>query len=417
MHRRISARGVAVTALVATAIALTPGLAAAAQQSPPWFHGADPNCTTSYYAGYKISTTSPPVASRTPTVTYAPVTLTRDSNAPDACFDWDNSRDTNNVPNDEPGWPADWNAGGITLHRADEWCPSAQSTCNYYVTGGNGQDFWFFAGTALDGQGNPDPGYAGSFEQGAMSLPPPGDITLGSVNAVGTADPNGAAGKIRVTASGTADADNKTPFTYDWVLSSSSGKTYTGSSTAADGAFEWTVDEDGQYCVQLTVTAADGYKKSSNACSGGSGGDYVFNITGVAPKKTEPGPNPTPKPGPTPGGGSGGGGGAGAGPTGGGSFFARPARAPTALTGGGATKPTIVWLWRPEWYDPQLSADRAPQTGGTPKLQAHRDIVVSSGEPQGASAGPWLAGLSAFGLLGGGFLMRRRRRLRVLGEL
>jgi len=419
MGTRASLRGVAGAALIATALVVLPGVAAAAQQPPPWYHASDPTseCVTTYYAGYTISTNSPGIASRTQG-TYGPVDLTRDSNAPDGCSDWEPFDADPNVPGLEGlGWPSTWSAGSIQLKRAVpvQNCPSTATTCSYFVVGGNGENFWFFAGTPPTdpntNQPNPDPG---SFNQQNLTLAPPGDVHFGTVNAVGTSDPNGGPGKISVNVSGTTDDENKTPFTYDWVLTSESGTSYSGSSTAPDGAFDWTVSEDGNYCVQLTVTAADGYKKSSAACNGGTGGDYVFKITGVAPEPS-PGfePNPTPKPGPTPGPGSGGGGG----PTpGGGVFFARPARAPSTLTGGGGATPTIVWLWRPEWYEPKLDAEGKPQTAEPPQLTRHRDIVVSTG-PEGASAGPWLAGLSAFGLLGGGWMMSRRRRLRMLGEI
>ena len=415
MGTRASARSVIAAALVAGVVTLFPGVAAAAQQPPPWFHASDPACTTAYYAGYTISSTSPPVASRTQG-TYGPVTLTRSSNAPDSCFDWEGQDLNPSVPGvDTFGWPATWDAGGIKLQRSDPFtsCPTTATTCNYFVLAGSAGNFWFFAGTPSTdpNQPGPDPN---SFNNGDVALAPPGDIHFGTVNAVPTADPNGGPGKITINAAGTTD-DAGQALTFNWVLTSASGKSYTGSSTAPDGTFEWTVDEDGSYCAQLTVTAGDGYSKSSAACSGGAGGDYVFNVTGVAPKDPGPDPDPdpdptptptpTPKPKPSPNPG-------GAPEPGSGVFFSRPSRAPATLSGSG-TKPTIVWLWRPEWYQPGRESE--PETAEQPKLKGRRDIVVSTG-PEGANAGPWLAGLSAFGLLGGGFLLSRRRRMRAFAD-
>ena len=92
-------------------------------------------------------------------------------------------------------------------------------------------------------------------------------------------------------------------------------------------------------------------------------------------------------------------------------MFARPvSRVPSALTGGtGATAPTIVWLWRPDFYQGQT----LPQTGGVPELKGKANIVVATDhQPSGASAGPWLAGLALFAVVAGWFLVRRRLRLR-----
>ena len=92
-------------------------------------------------------------------------------------------------------------------------------------------------------------------------------------------------------------------------------------------------------------------------------------------------------------------------------MFARPvSRVPSALTGGtGAAAPTIVWLWRPDFYQSQ----QLPKTGGVPELKGKANIIVATGnQPSGASAGPWLAGLALFAVVVGWFLVRRRLRLR-----
>ena len=98
-------------------------------------------------------------------------------------------------------------------------------------------------------------------------------------------------------------------------------------------------------------------------------------------------------------------------------MFSPPAaRAPAAISGGGAS-PTIVWLWRPEWYQTTPKQTHAPRTSGQPEVKGRQVIVVQRDPPQGASAGPWLAGVGAFGLLGGAWVISRRRRMKMLAEL
>ena len=137
----------AVVALGVTALALTGLLivpAAAAQEPPPWYTppGGD------FYAGYHISPINPPLVSRE-FGTYGPVTLTRVTNAPMDAFQWD-TRDTNGnliVGDDETefAWPSTWSGGGVEMTRADpfEACPRAATSCQYFVTSGNTQDFFF----------------------------------------------------------------------------------------------------------------------------------------------------------------------------------------------------------------------------------------------------------------------------------
>jgi hypothetical protein len=158
------------------------------------------------------------------------------------------------------------------------------------------------------------------------------------------------------------------------------------------------------YDVTLSLTYAGGQLDSPSA--------QPFAIPAPDPP-ADPNPGGGTPPagggGGTPSGGtpSGGGGGGGAG------VFARPvSRVPSALTGGtGAAAPTIVWLWRPDFY--QSDAKTLPQTGGVPELKGKANIIVSTDhQPGGASAGPWLAGLALFAIAGGWVLVRRRLRLR-----
>ena len=394
MIRRVSARGAVLVALAAAAVVLVPSPAVAAQQPPPWFHA---DCAGTYYAGYRIDPPNPSAASRT---TYQPVTLTRETNAPlDTCFDREAGPDTNGIPDDEFGWPATWSAGGFTLTRV-QWCDHSSSQCSYQISGGSG-NFWFFGGTPTtnpDGSLSPDPS---SYSYEVVLTPP--DIVIGPVSAT-FSDP-ATPGKVRLEAPGTADG-LPGDLSYSWVLHGPNGDI-----TGAGPVFETTLADNGDYCVDLTVTASDGYSRTTESCASGG---YRFNVSNIP--SGDPGPEPDPDPTPPPGGGGvpTGGGRPGAG-SGGDIFFAKPASAPRALSGGGASTPTIVWLWRPEWYQPELDATGVPQTDVLPKLEK-RQLVVSPGR-EGASAGPWLAGLSAFGLLGGGWMISRRRRIRMLGEV
>ena len=176
----------------------------------------------------------------------------------------------------------------------------------------------------------------------------------------------------------------------------SDSRIYTGSGAV----FEPLLDEDGSYCAELTVTAADGFSESTPSCA--TGGGAVFAISGVAPRGPVPGETP-----------GGTGGGAPAAP---GVVFANPvARAPAALTGGITSSPTVVWLWRPDWYQEGEQAQGLPESSGQPDVRGRKAIVVSRrGRAVESAAGPWLAGLGAFGLIGLGWIVTRRRRVRAV---
>jgi len=443
---RVGAIGRRVLGAVASAALAVAGLLvapAAAAQAPPWYHEPPGG---PYYAGFHVSSTQPGLFSRA-FGTYGPVTLTRETNAPPEAFDWAGRDSNGDGTNDTFAWPDTWSGGGIEMLRADpfEACPQTSTTCQYYVTAGNGANFFFFQGTPPEVPGvcpdpgvppdpgtPPDPGVPTtttptvpapcpgtpaftpeSFDAATMVLAPNPipQIHLGPLGAVGIAGTGGAAGKIHLDAPGTADDLVGSTLTYRWVLvHQSTGKTYT-----ADGPspfFEPTVEADGDYCVGLTVTASDGFSVGTPSCSAGGA---LFNITGVAPAPA-PAPTPAPAPGPDPGGGGGIGGGGGGIP---GIGFSNPAqRAPSTLTGaGGGASPTVIWLWRPEWFQPAPERNESPRTDGQPEVRGRRVIVVRSPTPRGASAGPWLAAVGIFGLLGGGWVVSRRRRLRMLAEL
>jgi hypothetical protein len=102
--------------------------------------------------------------------------------------------------------------------------------------------------------------------------------------------------------------------------------------------------------------------------------------------------------------------------SGGGGFpgvFAQPVnRAPASLTGGtGEAFPTVVWLWRPDWF--QGNANALPQTSGEAEVKGKTAVIVADTAPADTNAAPWLAGLGAFGLIGGGIVINRWLRWRA----
>jgi hypothetical protein len=341
---------------------------------------------------------------------YAPVTLERHSSGPvDVTWfaNWE-ALDTDGVAGaDQWRWPLVWEGGGVRLERIDQ-CEYTEDTCRYSIVSGNGASFWFFGGTPppdINNQPNPDPA---TYAEGPVSLAALPTIQIGPLGATGIPGTGGTAGTIHLDAPGTVDQLSGTTLTYKWVLKGPRNKVYT--SEGPDDFFDVPGEVDGVYCVELTVTASDGFSVATPTCDAGGA---TFSIAGVAPAKT-------PAPAPSGGGGGTGGGGGGTGGGGGGIpgiGFSNPARrAPSTLTGGGAGA-TVIWLWRPEWYENTPEPSQLPRTSGQPVIKDRQDIVVSGPAPRGSNAGPWLAGVGIFGLLGGGWLISRRRRMRMLAEL
>ncbi len=395
--RQIGHRTLMVIAVASLAVGslLAAPAGAATQLDPPGWTGTAPPTA---YIGFTVDDPSPNPIGRTE---YEPVTVTRTTNLSgqdliDAFDNWeelDLEPPTGDV--DHWRWPPVWDEpGGVQMTRLDD-CDISDDTCRYAVTADG--DFFYFAG-AIPVDGNGDPLFDLSAYDQTLDLVDLPQITIGTLNAVGTPGVNGAGGTIHLTVAGTNDpADLDPPLTYKWVLVGPRSKIYTSEGT--DDFFNVTAEMDGVYCIELTVTASDGIFVETPKCNAGGS---TFSITGVAPAKTE-------TPGPTPGGGGGIPGIGFSNPTG---------RAPATLTGGTpGESATVIWLWRPEWFQGSPATREVPRTDGQPKVTGRADIVVRSPSPKGASAGPWLAGVGIFGLMGGGWVVSRRRRLRMLAEL
>lgn len=300
-------------------------------------------------------------------------------------------RDTDGdaVP-DELGWPETWSGGGVTLQRV-AWCTAAADSCAYSVV--DAGPFWFAGGTPLGPDGvTPDFSSFDAFRQTLVKQPP----QQIAASLTWTKGAPGELGKLVLDGSGSNDPLGGT-LTFSWTITrQADAKVWTGSGTVLTQA----IDDPGTYCIDLDVVSSiDGASmQTPQQC-------VTFTDAEVPPK-------PVP----------GGGGGTVGAPSGGGGgqiatvVFAKPAarRAPLGL-GGQSSAPTVVWLWRPEWYTGSPETDERPaRSTGQPRTTARRDIVVTPDRSNdGASAAPWLAGMAAFGLIGVGFLITRKRRLRL----
>lgn len=392
-----SARRALLAALAATlasaglVLAAPAGASGGAQDPPGW---ADPGG-----GAWVAFTLQNPIA--TPigrTGTYEPVVIERTAHLNgtplETAFPGWPMRDTNadTIP-DELGWPDTWSGGGVTLQRVD-WCTATADTCAYSVV--DAGPFWFAGGVpALLPDGvTPDFSSFAAFEQ-VLEKPPPQQIVA---SLTWTKGAPGELGKLVLDGSGSSDPLGGT-LTFSWVITrQEDAKVWSGTGTVLTQA----IDDPGTYCIDLNVVSSvDGASMpATQQCA-------TFTDAEVPAK-------------PAPGGGGGGGGTVGA-PSGGGGHIATVVfakqvtrRAPLGL-GGAGSAPTVVWLWRPEWYTgSDEPSERPPRTTGQPKTTGERDIVVNRGSAAGgASAAPWLAGMAAFGLIGGGFLITRKRRLRL----
>jgi len=240
----------------------------------------------------------------------------------------------------------------------------------------------------------------------ALGAPSDLEIVFSWDPSTATTPANGATpGRLTLDASGSSDQYPGT-LVFDWVVTrASDSKTFAAS---PDAVAHFELDADDVYCVALTVTNTDPANRFSKTY-GVDGADCQF-VSGVAPH-------------PTAGGGSGGSDGGGSGiepiPTTGNDAAPTLAFAPagppeSALTGSGSSAgSSVVWLWQPDWYQPSSQTQTLPQTSGTPRLKARADIVVSDKKAPDSNAGPWLAGLGAFGLIGIGWVFNKRRRVRA----
>jgi PKD domain len=407
--RRLAAWTASLAVLGAVAVAAAAPAVADTPTPPPWVTGA---LQPGDWIAYTLSNTNPPVFQRNPNPLWGPVTLTRQNN-PNLSLSVLASEPG---PGGQPGWPSSWSSNGITLKRADQFCALAQASCQYYVASGTGQPFFFGAAVAPPGGQAQD---LSSFNQGGLSLMPPQQPVANFVAPTGGALPS--SGSFTFDGSG-SQAGLPGALTYRWTLLSANGQTVTQDgpqSTFTPPASTFT--QNGQYCVTLVVTASDGATASR--------GPSCFGVTISNPTPTPPqnnpgpaqaAPTPTPpqnNPGPaqaapTPGPPAAG---PAASPVPAASLsFAKPLPNFAVPVPGAAQQVTVIWLWKPDWFQPTPSGvGKSARTGGQPKAVKRASVSVTQrANRTSPSATPWLAGLGAFGIFGAGWLAFRRRNLR-----
>ena len=236
--------------------------------------------------------------------------------------------------------------------------------------------------------------------------PPPPDpgAVVGSVTF--TPGAGGAPGTASFDASGSRLRGGGAPSGYRWKLdnvSAGGSQEFDSATTPCNPPAHVTLDPGTTYNVTLTLLDATGAPALSSSTA-------QLAVPAAAPAPT---PTPTPS-----GGGGAPSGGGGLPASGGGGFpgvIARPvSRAPASLTGGAGTGvefPTVVWLWRPDWF--QANTNALPQTSGQADLKGETAVVIADDPPTDTNAAPWLAGLGAFGLIGAGFVINRWYRWRL----
>jgi hypothetical protein len=369
-----------------------PASASGGASDPPGWSGATPG---EWVAFTVDNPTAAPIGR---SGNYEPVTIRRQSHLGatplDAAFSGWPMRDTNNdtIP-DERGWPEVWSDGNVTLTRV-AWCVATADECAYQVS--DPGPFHFAGGDPpVGGDGFPDYSVFPVLQSIQKSATPDITITFGWDPSTATTPASGTTpGRLTLDAS----ASDGLPglLVFDWTVTRQSD----GAQFTRQGAtVTFDLDKDDVYCVSVKVTNTSDpdYTKEYGApdCK------FVDKVTPQAPAGSGGGATP---------GGVGGIPVASA-PT---VVFAPPRRTRSALTGGGdGVDSSIVWLWRPEWYQPSTQTRTLPQTGGRPKLAGRTDIVVQSRKTPDSDAGPMLAGLAAFGLIGAGWVFSKRRRVRA----
>ena len=302
----------------------------------------------------------------------------------------------NTGSNPEAAWPTTWSGAGLSLqYQGTTPClflDHPSTSCDYAVTGNSGtfDNVLFAAGTLT-------PDQVTALEQTVTVTTPTTQPTTPPTppSTTFTGPPNGL-----LTGPGqfSFEAPGQFGVTYTWTLlfnghqvDQQQGTTYTAPSSI--------FSTPGQYT--LTLRASD-----SAYPNGVTSQPAQFEISPPT------NPNPMPPPAPTPGG-----------PM---APVAPAPVSPPALTHlstvsyvplsnfdvptPAAIRPvTVIWLWRPDWFQ----TAEAARTAGRPRAVKRASVSVDAKGSAGPSATPWLAGLATFGIFGFVWILVRRRRVRT----
>jgi len=372
------------------ALALVAGVLLTVVSAPS--AGADPApwlVNNSVWVGYQLAPATPTYDAGQSA--YGPITLTRDAASTAALADFvTESHDFGSGP--APAWPTSVSlGGGLTLSRGSlPFCPITASQCQYYLSGSPGpQQLKLYAGTPPGGA-DPAVFFAPYTYTPTLPSPPPVQPTPPSHLTV-TYDRN--THMVSFDASTTVDPSNVIT-DYQWTLTGPGGAQTFHCGTSSTCTQSATLQDGANYDVTLALIGATGTPSASSTLA-------VPNAPGSGGGGGAPGGGGDP---------SGGGGGTG----GGGSatnrvVFAQPVSAGVVASGGFPAP--VVWLWKPEWYTPD-GKKKAPETGGASELKGSSDLVVEHSDSGSGSAG-WLVGLGVFGVVGMGYLLRRRHHLHL----
>ena len=297
-----------------------------------------------------------------------------------------------------PDWPSSWSGDGLSLSNSGAPCDFAShpsSSCSYTVTGNSGT-----FDNVLFGAGSIPPDQVSNLEQTVTVTTPTTQPTTPPAppNATFTGPPNGL---LNGPGQFTFQAPGESGVTYTWTLlfngqqvDKQTGGTYTPPSSI--------FTTPGQYTLTLSAS-------NSAYPNGVTSQPVQFEI----PAPSNPNPTPTPAPAPTP----------GPSPT---PAAPTPAASPPAFTHlstvsyvplsnfsvptPAAIRPvTVIWLWRPDWFQ----TAEAARTAGRPSPAKRATVSVDAKGNAGPSATPWLAGLATFGIFGFAWILIRRRRVRT----
>ncbi len=304
-----------------------------------------------------------------------------------------------------PDWPTQWSVNGVTLSESVPNCPSTDSSCSFTISGTPGAHpgVIFGAGPVPDSVlQSSDPNVWTVVVPSAPPPPttsPPPTAPPGP-NATFSGPPNG-----QLTGPGafTFTAPNQVgegPYTYSWVLTSNGQPVPGGSQSGPSQTFTPPAgifsSPTATYTLSLTVTDGLGNSVTNSAQF------EVETQVGKTPAPVPVGPSSPP---------------AASGPP------APPLLGRTTLNAvsyvpsvpsfatptPGAIQPvTVIWLWRPNWFQ----ATETAKTAGRPKAVKRAAVSVDKSAKSGQSATLPLAGLATFGIFGLGWVLFKRRRVR-----